>query len=82
MLHKSKNDDDLFIKLENCLCECYIKSKAMMMFIKLENCLCKCYIKPKAMMVYLSSWRIVYVNVTSKQKSDDDDIYQVGELFL
>jgi hypothetical protein len=34
------------------------------------NCLCECYTsKQKAMMMYLSSWRMVYVNVASNQKA-------------
>jgi hypothetical protein len=59
----------IFIKLENCLCKCYMQTESD--DIKLfANCSCECYTsKQKAMMMYLSSWRIVvYVNVTSNQK--------------
>jgi hypothetical protein len=84
LLIKSKSDDDVFIKwmivyvnvasnqkvmmmhLSSWRIVVYVnvtsnRKVMMMIFIKLGNCLCKCYIK---------------------SKSDDDDIYQVGELFM
>jgi hypothetical protein len=67
MLHQIKSDDGVFIKLDNCLCECYMETESDD-DILLSSCSRIVYIKSKAMMVCLSSWRIVYVNVTSNQK--------------
>jgi hypothetical protein len=78
---QTESDD---IKLfANCLCECYTsKQKAMMMYLSSWR-MVYVYVtsNQKALMIYLSSWTIVFVNVTSKQ-SDDDDIYQIAELFV